>query len=279
MNIKNKKHFTYRFMPMIILSYLFINLYLIMIGSTWCQSEGCEVSKSLLNIEQTDLYYLAIGAFGVLLLTGLKILKTDSTKHKEFFKFSLFTIMICETILLSYLYFKSGTLCISCFIFYILVIINYLLIDIKSKNIFVIPFLIASIALLDLNVNTNSNESISSKYTLLQSPTCEHCKKVKEYLKVNSIEYTKEDYAKYSGLFSSLNITKIPVMIVKNNENNLLILNGVSEITEYLDANEEKDALPIISHSQIENSNFSLTENKEGCEIDFLKKELENCEK
>jgi len=116
---------------------------------------------------------------------------------------------------LSYLYFKSGTLCISCLIFYILVIINYLLLDIKSKNVLVIPFLIASIALLDLDVNTTSNESISSKYTLLQSQTCEHCKKVKEYLNDNSIEYKKEDYAKFSGLFSSLNITKIPVMIVK----------------------------------------------------------------
>ena len=62
-----------------------------MIGSSWCQSEGCEVSKSLLNIEQTDLYYLAIGAFGVLLLTGLKVLKTDSSTLKEFFKFSVFS--------------------------------------------------------------------------------------------------------------------------------------------------------------------------------------------
>lgn len=266
-------------MPMIILSYLFINLYLIMIGSSWCQSEGCEVSKSLLNIEQADLYYLAIGAFGVLLLTGLKILKTDSIKLKEFFKFSVFTIMICETVLLSYLYFKSGTLCISCFIFYLLVICHYLLLNIKSKNILVIPFIIATIAILDLNVNTTSNDSINSKYTLLQSQTCEHCKKVKEYLKDNSIEYKKEDYAKYSGLFSSLNITKIPVMIVKNNENNLLILNGVSEITNYLDTNVEKDVLPIISHSSVQNNDFILSEKKEGCEIDFLKKELENCEK
>lgn len=266
-------------MPMIILSYLFINLYLIMIGSSWCQSEGCEVSKSLLNIDQTELYALAIGAFGVLLITGLNILKKDSSKLKKFYKFSLFTIILCETILLSYLYFKSGTLCISCFIFYLLVIINYLILDIKSKNIFVIPFLIASIGLLDLDVITTPNESINSKYTLLQSENCEHCLKVKEYLKDNTIEYKKEDYAKYSGLFSSLNITKIPVMIVKNNENNLLILNGVGEITDYLDINEKRNVLPTTSHRTIQKNNFTLTENKEGCEIDFLKKELEDCEK
>lgn len=277
MNIKTKNHLTYRFMPMIILSYLFINLYLTMIGSTWCKSEGCEVSKSLLNIEQTDLYSLAIIAFGVLLLVGLKIIKADDIKLKVFYKFSVFTIMVCETILLGYLYFKSGTLCISCFIFYVLVIINYLLLDIKSKNIFVIPFILAAIAVLDLDVNTTSNVSVTSHYTLLQSETCEHCKKVKEYLKDNNIKYKKEDYAKYSGLFSSLNITKIPVLIVKNNENNLLILNGVSEITNYLDINEEKESSPIISHNTVENNSFSLTEKKEGCEIDFLKEEIENC--
>ena len=264
-------------MPMIILSYLFINLYLIMIGSSWCKSEGCEVSKSLLNIEQTELYSLAIVAFGVLLLSGLKILKNDSSTLKEFYKFSIFTVVICETILLTYLFLKSGTLCVSCFIFYLLVIINYILVDSKSLKIFVIPFIFAAMSLLDLNSSTTSNESISAKYTLLQSETCEHCKKVKEYLQTNTITYQKEDYSKYSGLFSSLNITKIPVMIVKNNENNLLILNGVSEITNYLDLNEAKQKTPVVS--KVITNDFTLSEKKEGCEIDFLKNELENCEK
>lgn len=261
-------------MPMIILSYLFINLYLIMIGSSWCQSEGCEISKSLLNIDQTDLYSVAIVAFGIFLFTGLKILKTDSEKLKIFYKFSIFTVMISETILLSYLYFKSGTLCISCFIFYTLVIINYIFLDFKNKNIFVIPFIVATISLLDLNVNTSSNDSISDKYTLLQSDKCEHCKEVKAYLQENSIVYNKEDYSKYSGLFSSLNITKIPVLIVKNNENNLLILNGVSEIFNYLKINEKP--IEIIS-TQYTNNSISLLDNNEGCEIDLLKKEIENC--
>ena len=264
---------------MIILSYLFINLYLIMIGSSWCKSEGCEISKSLLLIEQTDLYTLAIAAFGTLMIVGIKILQTDSVKLKEFYKFSIFTIMVCETILLSYLYFKTGSLCVSCFIFYLLVIVNYLLIDIKSKKVFVIPFIIASFALLNLDVNTTSNESLSNKYTLLQSSTCKHCKEVKEYLKTNNIEYKKEDYTKYSGLFSSLNIKKIPVMIVKNNQNNILILNGVNEIKEHMDINEldikNETKINIISHT----NTFFLEEKEEGCEIDFLTKELENCEK
>lgn len=273
-----KNHLTYRFMPMIILSYLFINLYLIMIGSTWCQSEGCEVSKSLLKIAQTDLYTLAIVSFGVLLFIGLKILKTDSAKLKELYKLGVFAIMICETIFLSYLYFKTQTLCITCFIFYLLVIINYIMIDPKDKKVLIIFFIIAALGLLKLDVNTKSNPSIDAKYTLLQSPTCEHCKKVKSFLKENNIAYTKEEYSKYSGLFSSLNITKIPVMIVKNNENNLLILNGVSEISQYLTKNE-LEKIPttkeVISASKT--TQISLND-KEGCEIDFLKNELENCE-
>jgi len=274
-----KKHLTYRFIPMVILSYLFINLYLVMTGATWCKSEGCEVSKSLLNIEQTDLYSLAIVAFIVLLVIGLQILKIDSKKLKELFKFGLFTIMMCETILLSYLYFKTGTLCISCFIFYTLVVINFIILDTRSKTVFVIPFMIGAFAMLDLDTNTTSNESLQSHYTLLQSPSCEHCKKVKEYLKENKIEYKKEDYTKYSGLFSSLNITKIPVMLVKSNDNNFILLNGVSEILNYLDTNEiqkleEKMEENIQSYSS---SNQISFDTKEGCEIDILKNTLENC--
>ena len=279
MNIKVKNHLSYRFMPMIILSYLFINLYLIMIGSTWCQSEGCEISKNLLNIDQTELYFLAIGAFGVLLITGLNILKTDSTKLKEFYKFSIFTIIICETILLSYLYFKSGTLCWSCFIFYVLVIINYLLIDIKNKKVFVIPFIVATFALIDLDSNNTPNETLSHKYTLLQSASCKHCTEVKEYFKKNNIEYQKEDYLKYNGLFSSLNITKIPVLIIKKNDNNLLILNGVSEIVEYFEKDTGSETLPVISHNSVKTKSFTMNLKEEGCGIDYLKKELENCEK
>ena len=279
MTIKVKNHLSYRFMPMIILSYLFINLYLIMIGSSWCSSQGCEISKELLTIGQTDLYYLAIGAFGVLLITGLKILKTDSIKLKEFYKFSVFTIMICETILLSYLYFKSGTLCWSCFVFYLLVIANYLLIDIKSTKVFVIPFIVASFALIDLDSSNPSNESLSQKYTLLQSPSCKHCIEVKEYLKDNSINYKQEDYINYNGLFSSLNITKIPVLLVKKNDNNIIILNGVSEIIEYFNNNKENETLPVISHNSVKTKSFTLNMEEDGCGVNYLKKELENCEK
>ncbi|MGK0255782.1 MAG: glutaredoxin/uncharacterized membrane protein [Arcobacteraceae bacterium] len=276
MTIKMQEHFSYRFMPMIILSYLFINLYLIMIGATWCKSEGCEVSESLLNIEQTELYGLAIAGFTGLLLLGINILKNNNEKLKKLYGFGIFAIMVCETILLSYLYFKTGTLCISCFIFYSLVVINFILLDVKDKKVFIIPFIIMAIALLDLDVHTKSNESISAQYTLLQSESCVHCKEVKSFLKENNIDYIKEDYTKYDGLFSSLNITQIPVLIVKNNKNNLLILNGVSEINKYLNENELTTNISTVSTQE---QSFSLTEIKEGCEIDFLKKDLENCEK
>jgi len=274
MKINIKNHLSYRFMPMIILSYLFINLYLIMVGSKWCKSEGCEVSKSLLKIEQTDLYSLAIIAFGILLLMGLKILKTDSVKLKELYKLGVFAIMICETILLSYLYFKTGTLCISCFIFYALVIINYILLDFKDKKVFIIVFIIVTVAFLKLDVNTKSNPSLDTRYTLLQSEDCSHCKEIKSFLDEQNISYKKEDYSLYSGLFSALNITKIPLMLVKNNENNIVILNGVSEIETFINKYE----LQVKTKSTTNPIQTISLEEKEGCEIDFLKQELENCD-
>lgn len=272
-----KNHLSYRFMPMIILSYLFINLYLIMIGSKWCESEGCEVSKSLLKIEQSDLYSIAILAFGILFFIGLKILKTDSERLKEFYKLGVFAIMICETILLSYLYFKTGSLCISCFIFYVLIVINYLIIDKKDKKIVVIFFIIATIAFLKLDVNTKASPSLTSKYTLLQSESCQHCKKVKLFLKENNIIYSKEEYISFDGLFSALNITKIPLMIVKKNKDNFILLNGVDEIVQYLKVHELEK---VSKENEINSNSFSThisLDEKEGCEINFLQKELENC--
>jgi len=272
-----KNHLSYRFMPMIILSYLFINLYLIMIGSKWCESEGCEVSKSLLKIEQSDLYSLAILAFGILLFIGLKILKTNSVILKELYKLGVFSVLICETILLSYLYFKTGSLCISCFIFYLLVVVNYLLIDPKDKKIFIIFFIVGTIAFLKLDVNTKASPHLTSKYTLLQSESCQHCKKVKLFLKENNITYSKEKYTNFDGLFSALNITKIPLLIVKKNKDNFILLNGVDEIVQYLKVHElEKVSKENETKSNSFSTHISLDE-KEGCEINFLQKELENC--
>jgi len=272
MKIEKKRYLSYRFMPMIILSYLFINLYFVMSGASWCKSQGCEISKSLLNIEQTELYTLAIGIFLFLLLVGINIIKKGSQTLEKVYNFGIFAVMLCETILLGYLYFKTGTLCISCFIFYILVIINFVMIGDISK-VLVIPCMLIALALLNLDVSTSSNKSLESKYTLLQSSSCEHCKEVKEFLDSNKIQYKKEDYTLYSGLFSSLNITKIPLMLVKNNENNILILNGVSQIEEYIKNNEisvDTQTLDVITHD------ISFKE-KQGCEIDFLKQGLENC--
>jgi uncharacterized membrane protein len=245
-----------------------------MTGSTWCKSEGCEVSKSLLTIEQTELYSLAIGVFLVLLIIGIKILKNGSEKLENLYKFGIFTMMICETILLGYLYFKSGTLCISCFVFYLLIIINFVMIG-NSTKLLLIPFILVSLSLLDLNVSTASNKSLTAKYTLLQSEVCEHCKEIKKFLNENKITYIKEDYTLYSGLFSSLNITKIPLLLVKNNENNILILNGVSEIKTYINEYDFNKNTPI---KRTSTQVISLQE-KEGCELNFIKKDLENCEK
>ena len=106
-----------------------------------------------------------------------------------------------------------------------------------------------------------------------------HPQILKEYLKDNSINYKNEDYIKYNGLFSSLNITKIPVLLVKKNDNNIIILNGVSEIIEYFNNNKENKTLPVISHHSVKTKSFTLNMEEDGCGVNYLKKELENCEK
>lgn len=281
MDNKMKRHLSYRFMPMIILSYLFINLYFIMTGTSWCQSDGCSVSKTLLSIEQTDLYSLAIVVFAGLLLIGLNILKKDSKMLEDIYKFSIFTVMVCETILLSYLYLKTGTLCIVCFIFYLLVIINFMMIG-NVTRILIIPFIFIAMMLLDLNTTTSQNKPLTTKFTLIQSEQCEHCKETKAFLDENKIKYEKVDFTSYSGLLSNLNINKIPLLIVKNSDDNILLLNGVSEIKNYMveyEINDEVNVSKITNSSSSYNtqSNPISLEDKEGCEIDFLKQDLINC--
>lgn len=315
----NIKKFGFLWMPLIIIVFLTINLLGVVFDFTICESDGCEASKSLLKINQSILYILALIGFVFLTIVGNYNIKTNFSLKPmiRMFNYFLGLILICETVLITYLIVKTGEICTICSIFYSLIWVNFIItshfnsIDEKElkeqtinfKFILLCVGLIVLILHMILDIKSDKDiKTIQNKYTLLQSESCSHCKATKEYLKNKNIEYSKERFEDYIGLFNTLNIKTIPVMVVKEDDK-IVILNGENQVKNYFD-NIVKEKTVNTFNSKINNSlnfnNFSseqsfqlnnltqsseikndissiLPKQDEGCSIEVLKNE-ENCE-
>jgi len=120
---------------------------------------------------------------------------------------------------------------------------------------------------------------------LIQSPTCEHCKKVKSYLKKNSIRLTKLaiDDIEARNFVTFLNFSTIPMLIVKDGKN-VKIVNGDSDIIEFF-AEKETESKVVFEESVSvagEDSNLLYEDEgkDEGCGFATLSKiDESNCSK
>lgn len=291
------KFYSLIFLPVLTFLYLIFNS----IAGALCETNGCSITKTLLNIEQEYLYLIAIFTYTILIFIGSILRKYYFDFMVKLFDFILFNVLICETILISYLYLKTGEICLICTGFYILVLLNYVCFNLTFKSnmkILSVFFIIVTLSLIKLedNVQEGKINNSDNKYILLQSEKCEYCNKVKEYLKDNNIEYTKEDYIKYKELMNNLDFNVIPVLIIKNSKENIQILNGYKEILKYFNENnnknikEQKESTLINFNSYNLNNSSQLKEidsfninniNKnndtEGCSVQKLEQET-NCE-
>lgn len=194
-------------LPLLNIVYLLLNLFSSEIQSL-CNSDGCLATVSLISITQSQMYILGIVALIVLICLY---------KYKSLYITFLHILIVCETVFLSYLYFKTGSICVSCFIFYGLLIVNYVVIAMENK-----PKLIVAMSILDINKEVE----ISNGNTLITSQSCTYCKEVKEELKT---EYKEVDFKNVKELFKTLGLTTVPVYIIKEG-NNIQIIEGKNSI-------------------------------------------------
>ena len=280
----NMRKFSFVYLPLLFLIYLSVETYLKLHHSSLCHSKGCELAGGLLKIPAIELNYIGIASAVVLLVLGyLTYIRAFS---KRYFFIFLSSMILFETIMLGYQYFASPELCKFCMGVYGS-LLTIALFTMREKIFFLVPAIAAPLIALYLLAIPKSDAFITKDANyLIQSKTCPHCKKVKEFLKEKNIDFIKLDaksiearnFIKYMGY------TTIPLLVVKNGAD-ITIVNGDENIIKYFskepntDIKNDTDAKssePVKSASPVDLLS-GASSSPDGCGIDLL--EEKSCNK
>lgn len=226
-----------------------------------CETDGCTIATSLIKLNPEYLYVAAFLFFIALIISLIKF--------KEYFNILLYSGIVFESLLFSNLLFVHNEVCIECFKMISLLIILGLISNFKY---ILLPIAIFSASYL-LNPVQEEIE-FNSKYTLITKEDCPHCKKAKEYLQKQNIEYSEINYKNATKFLSTFNIKTVPVLVLKK-ENSIEVINGDMNIElclQDLNYAEHKNNLfdlnrKNLSFNPLENGIISQ-ENPNGCSID-----------
>lgn len=203
--------------PLLTILFLALSYYGVETGNPLCSFDGCSVALSL--FENAEHMYI-LGILALIVLIAL-------FKYRNLYISYLHILIICETIFLSYLYFRTGAFCFSCLIFYGFLILNliYVLKDnmlaLFIKMTYVIAIIIAFF-ILDIKREFKLPEG----HTLITSPTCKYCSELKLELKTF---YNEIDYKLLEDIFKELGLTTVPVYFIKD-KNGIQIIEGKDNI-------------------------------------------------
>ncbi|CAA6802442.1 MAG: Unknown protein [uncultured Sulfurovum sp.] len=271
--------------PLLFLLYVAGETYLKLNNSSICASDkaaeptGCELAGALLNFDAIYLNYL--GIFAALTILILGILSYKKIVSEVLFFVVLISSLLFETILLGYQYFVSPAMCTFCMGVYASLVIILLL---ASRKYFfaVIPAVLALITALSFLAIPVAKPFVQKDGTyLLQSESCPHCKKVKEYMNENNIEFTKINIEQIEAqhFATFLNFKSIPILITKEGKN-IKIINGDKNIIDSYETITGQDQIVIEESVSIDTS-FNVVE-EEGCGFASLKtiatEEESNCD-
>lgn len=244
MNFSTNKFKIAMFLSIGLMLFSIFNYILIITGSTLCKSDGCSLAGTIITIDKQYLYLLGV-LFGSLMTYLAHLLKVNN-KLTDLWTILITGAVIFESVIYLNLFITTGTVCIICSIFYLL-LISMFIVTRPIINFF--PIIISVFLALSLMHTSKVNFQVNSQYTLFQSETCPHCKKAKEFLDHNGIIYTKVnalDSEAYSFL-KSLNITSIPVLLEKTNTGYKIIEGDKSIINSF-----EKEEVRILYESKKE---------------------------
>lgn len=231
----------------LLIVYLGVNIYLLLTNSPLCSSSGCSLASSLLKFDSIYLYILGLIASICLLIFNL-------TKMNMLFRYTILSMIVSETILLSFLYFKTGEMCYTCLGFWSILFIIFCLYRFSLYNfVLIIPIVIA-ISLLSLKV-----DNIEEGYTIIGKEGCHFCVETKEELNKMNINYKYKDYKGFMDMINSMGINNIPIMIHKK-EGMIQIYVGKENIINSFGKYDFKDF-----------DTFNAVSPIEGCKLDYKK--------
>jgi len=245
-----------------------------------CSTTGCALAGELLKFNSFYLNYLGIA--GALFLVVLSFFKSNIAS--KLYTVTASAMVIFESLLIASQINLNPEPCLFC-----LGVYSFLILILINANFKVFLYSLPAIgavffAFYILAIPKNKTLIKDDGLYLIASPTCPHCKAAKEFLKSKNIDYKIIQSNDINAFYfaKSLNITKIPIAIKKNN-NNVEIFVGDKEIEKAFSKNSSQTTQDIeSSNSSMINETFNPSsiyeEEKEGCEMSITAT-ASDCEK
>ncbi len=266
-------------LPLALFIYIAVETYLKLHHTSLCDATGCKLAGELLKFKPIYLNYLGLFATFVLMISGY-FSKNSKVAEKLFF-ITLYSAVAFETTMIGFQYYANPTLCTFC----LGILSSLLLIALVNapKNSLVLITSISAIfiALSTLSISKNVSYINEDANYLINSPTCPHCLKVKDFLHKEGIKFIslpiKEPSSQKTLKF--LGITKIPVWIERSGAKSEIFV-GDEAILAHLQENDGSEDEEESSQSQEEapttQSLFKLDDSS-GCTTSVI--EESSCEK
>ena len=226
-------------LPILFFIYNAGEIFLKLNHSSLCESTGCKLADGLLKYD--SIYLNWAGAGGALLIVILGWVSYKNSSYKKFFYLVVFIALLFETIMLGYQYFASPSMCKFCMGIYGF-LLSILLFSARSYFWVAVPAVLALlVALTSLKIPNTAPMVVKNGTYLIQSPTCPHCKKVKNYLKEHDIEFKKLEIGKAESqnFITYLGYHTIPMLIVKKG-GHIEVVNGDEDIISHYENSEEE---------------------------------------
>lgn len=279
------KKISFIYLPILFFIYIAVETLLKLNHSTLCESSGCQLAGSLLWFDSIYLNFMGLANAFVLLVLGWFSYK--KVLSKKFFYLVLFASLLFETILIGYQYFVSPEMCKFCLGVYGFLVLMMLL-SARKYFLMVLPVIISVItALAVLSIPKSEAFVVKDGNYLIQSISCKHCKKVKEYMNSESISFKKIDIesVEAQNFATFMNFKTIPILLIKDG-NNVQIVNGDKDIIDFFDSKfgKEDEVIEIEESVSINTTGdsselFQAVEDDAGCGFASLEKVESDCSK
>ncbi|UPT77689.1 hypothetical protein MN086_00765 [Sulfurovum sp. XGS-02] len=265
-------HFFARvFLPFLLFVYIAIETYLRVQHTSLCGEVGCALAGELLRFDHIYLNYFGLAGVLSLIISGYLSLKI------RFFE-TLFFIMLYagiafEATIIGYQFISNPEPCLFCLSVFSSLLLIALFSQVRHFAVVLAIVLFIFIGLNTLTIPQNRSFVTAPGLYLIQSETCSHCKRVKEYFSEHQIAYTpiasKEINAR--GFLKFVDIGTIPVLIIKE-ASTITILKGDRKIIAYFDAQHKEEVhkvapMPVQSTALELSSDFLGAGGDAGCAL------------
>lgn len=226
------------FLPFLLLGYIGTETYLKVKHTSLCGDVGCKLAGELLKFDALYLNYFAIAGLFALIILGYLSLKNRF--FETLFFMGLYAAIAFEATILSYQFIANPEPCLFCLTIFASLLLIALFAHVKSFPIVLASVLALFVGLNALSITQNKAFVTTPGLYLIQSETCSHCKKVKQYFADNDITYTaistKEVNAR--GFLKFVDISTIPVLI-KKEASGITLLTGDTKIIAHFESAKE----------------------------------------